>query len=240
MFNQSLSIENEVRVYRQNRIDFYRNQEDTEDYRYSKFLLFHIIPDTFNDSTYRKNLFFLQRQNPNLKFSSIFDGTGCDFRMQPNVDGIRYPGNNYGMECLLNNSCIAECFFPLYECLDATDRFPNGYFPSEYIWNKLEPVIRQYTSIMKNLLESKRVFIGISILGCKNVASENHYETFFPGSIDRNTIICNPITIENIDDVNEIEASLKWLQIEYSLALGIKSSKKLKELIDDVTGANEK
>ena len=42
-----------------------------------------------------------------------------------------------------------------------------------------------------------------------------------------NTIICNPITIENIDNENEIEASLKWLQIEYSLALGIKPSKKL-------------
>ncbi|MBE6776336.1 MAG: ATP-binding protein [Ruminococcaceae bacterium] len=236
MFNQSRSIENEVDIYRKKRIDYYRSQEDTSDYRYSKFLLLHIFPDTFIDSTYRKNLFLLQKQQSDIKLYSIFEGTGCNFNMQPNVDGLRYPSCGDGMECSLGNNGIAECFFPLYKYLERGTRTDDLRFPTEYIWEKLEPVIDKYISVMKEILETKRIFVCISVLGCKNVISESREDTFFPGSIDRDTVICNPVVIEDIEDIDEFDTSIKWLQIEYRLALGVKSSKKLSELIEEVTG----
>lgn len=50
MFNQSLSLDKEIRNYRIERIDYYRSQAETEQSIYSRFLLFHIIPETFLDS----------------------------------------------------------------------------------------------------------------------------------------------------------------------------------------------
>ena len=116
IYNQFLSIGEEVQRFRRRRIDYYRDQEDTEQFRYSRFLLFHIIPDPFTDSGYKKNLFLLQRRQPGLKLHPIFNGTCCDFRAQPNVDGIRYPSDsNSGADCQLYNNGIAECFIPLFE-----------------------------------------------------------------------------------------------------------------------------
>ena len=236
MFNQSLSIENEVQQYRQRRIDYYRSQEDTAHFRHSRFLLFHIIPDTFTDSTYKKNLFLFQRQQPGLKLQSIFNGTCCDFRAQPNVDGIRYPSNsNSGADCMLNNNGIAECFLPLYDFLDIDEKNPNGRFPSVAIWERFEPVVGQYINVMKSLLETKRLFLCVSIMGCKYAVSESSSYTFYPGSIDRYTIICNPIAIENIDSEDNIDEAMKWLQLEYMLSLGIKSSKTLEKLIKELS-----
>ena len=236
MFNQSLSIEKEVQQYRQQRIDYYRNQEDTSDHRYSRFLLFHIIPDTFTDSTYRKNFFLLQRNQPGLKLQSIFNGTCCDFRAQPNVDGIRYPSNsNTGADCMLNNNGVVECFLPLNAFLHIDDQYPHGRFPSIAIWDRFEPVVGQYINILGFLLETKRIFLCISILGCKNAVSESSEYTFYPGSVDRNTINCNPIAIENIDDEQSIDDALKWLKLEYLLSLGIKSSEYLNKLIEELS-----
>lgn len=235
MFNQSLSIENEVQLFRQNRIDFYRNQEDTDDCRYSKFLLLHIIPDTFTDSTYRKNLFVLQKTNSKLKFSKIFEDCGCECYPRTNVDGLCYPSYRGSLEGSINNNGIVECFWPVQESLDINGRYPNGYFPSGYFWGKLENVIRNYIDTMKPLLETKRLFLCVSVLGCKGVMSENNFERAVVGYIDRNTIKCNPIVIDDIDDEDAINLSIKWLLIEYSLALGIKASDTLLKLIKEVT-----
>ena len=53
MFTNSLSLEKEVERFRRERIDSFRMQEDTEDYKYSKFMMLHIIPETFLDSNYK-------------------------------------------------------------------------------------------------------------------------------------------------------------------------------------------
>lgn len=235
MFNQSLSIENEVQNYRKQRIDYYRSQEDTEDYRYSKFLLLHIIPDTFTDSSYRKNVFLLQKQQPTLKFSQIFDGISCNNSAQPNVDGLRYMDYRNENQGTINNNGIAECFCPIHNLLKMDPQVSKDYLPSAYLWGLLEPVIRQYVDIMKNVLSTKRLFLGISVLGCKDVMSEINFDTVTIGHIDRNTIICPPTAIENYSNEDEFETSLKWLQIEYYLSLGIKTSKSLTSLIEEVT-----
>jgi len=231
MFNQSLSIENEVQAYRQQRIDYYRSQEDTEDKRYSQFMLVHIIPDTFMDSTYRKNMFILQRRNPNLNIGSIFNSS---YYSQPNADGLRFPDYREETVGLLTNQGIAEYFAPLKEGLSRTDRYPNGYFPCDYYWEQIENIIVKYISIMKSILETKRLFIGISILGCKGATTNDSFERYYKGYIDRDTVLCIPILFDDIDNENEVEDSIKWLKIEYYLSLGIKVKEELEKLIAEV------
>lgn len=235
MFNQSLSIENEVHKYRQMRIDFYRNQDDTDNQRYSKFLLLHILPDTFTDPFSRKNLFLIQKQTPSLRFADIFDGLRCQYLAQPNVDGLRFPVYENGPEALLTNYGIAECLIPLKDSIQINDMFPQGYFPTDYLWGRIEIVIKRYIRIMKPYLETSRLFLCISVVGCKGVVSEHNYEECSVGGIDRNILSCTPIAIEDANNENEVDLSLKWLKIEFCLSLGIKASKILNDLIAEVS-----
>lgn len=232
MFNQSLSIENEVQAYRQQRIDYYRSQEDTEDKRYSQFMLVHIIPDTFTDSSYRKNMFILQKKHPHLRLGNIFNSGHYS---QPNVDGLRFPDYRETTVGLLTNNGIAEYYAPLKETLTITDKYPNGFFPCDYHWEQIEQVITKYISVMKSILETKRLFICISVLGCKGVTSNYSFEAVYKGSIDRDTVVCVPISINNLDNDDEVDTAIKWLRIEYYLSLGIKVNKELEKLIAEVT-----
>lgn len=236
MFNQSLSIENEVEAYRRKRIDFYRMQEDTPDKRYSQFALFHIIPDTFTDSYYRKNMFLQNKQRPELKLPTVFYGMSCLYQPQPNIDGIRFPGDDRANEGLLHNNGVAECFCPAKDVylLNRGD-YEKGRFVPKYLWDDIGPVVKQYISAMKGLLETKKLFLCISILGCKGAVTNLSDFGRVIGWIDRDTILCSPIVIEDINDEDEVEMATKWLMIEYYLALGIRNSDELNKLIEEVS-----
>lgn len=235
MFNHSLSIEKEVRKYREDRIFYFKSMEDTDDYRYSQFMLVHIIPDTFMDSNFNKNFFLLEKKF-NISLSQMFASLGCANRSIPNVDGLRFPSYQ-SEECRVNNDCVVEVFQPLYKVLNIgmkPEKYPFGYFASTYVWDLIAPFVLQYTRVMKNWIESKRVFIGISIVGCKNVATEDDFFRDYSGKIDRDILICSPVIIENIEDESSVANAIKRLQIEYALALGIKNSETLNKLIQEV------
>lgn len=86
-------------------------------------------------------------------------------------------------------------------------------------------MIFQYAEVMRDIIDTKRVFIGISIVGCKNVVTEDDFWLDYRGKIDREIVICSPIVIEDITDESLTERAIKKLQIEYALALGIKVQK---------------
>lgn len=228
MFNQSLSLDKEILSYRQERIMYFRSNEDTEDFRYSKFLLFHIIPDTFTDSSYNQSMFLLQKKNSSLPFTTIFYDIGCNDRSRPNVDGLKFLEYGGSNECQLNNNGIAECFCPVYS------KMFNGIFCSQYFYEKLESVIQNYINVMKDKLGTKRVFLCVSVLGCKNMVSENNFNRNYKGVIDRDTILCSPIVIENTDDIAEVDRAIKCFKLEFILSLGIKVSGKLNELVNEI------
>ena len=129
-------------------------------------------------------------------------------------------------------------FIPLFEFMHIDERYPHGRFPSIAIWERFEPVVGQYINVMKSLLDTKRIFLCVSILGCKHAVTENPADTWYPGRVDRNTIICNPVTIERIDSEEDIDNAMKWLQFEYLLSLGIKSSKTMTSLINELSDHN--
>lgn len=233
MFNQSLSIEKEVQLYRQDRINYYRSLEDTPDRKYSMFMLLHIIPDTFMDSHYNYPIFLAERQKK-IRLSEIFTSVSCGGYSTPNVDGLRFPSYNEEAECQINNTGVAEVFFPLSGVLTIDEKYPSGFFASTYVWERIAPVVENYIAKMKQILHTKRFFVCLSIMGCKGIVTEDSWERVYRGKIDRNTVICAPVVFENIDIEDRNDISLKLFQIEFALALGIKNSKVLQKLISEV------
>lgn len=92
--------------------------------------------------------------------------------------------------------------------------------------------------IFFSTLSFGKTYLSISILGCKDVITENkEFDYFYTGKIDRNQILCNPIVIENMDDDDKKELLLKKLYVDYLISIGVKYHddliKYMKELYED-------
>lgn len=240
MFNQSLSLDKEINKYRNDRIAYFRGIEDDDNHTYSQFLMLHIIPDTFLDSDYDEKVFVLEKDG-NYKFSSMFAEFGCTFRSIPCVDGLRYVGDSnysHSSECYVYNNRSIECFFPLRHALNIESvKYPNGYIAWKYVWDKIQGTVNTYCDVFKPLVQNQRIFVCISIVGCKGVASTSEEEgffTFYASNIDRNLLMCNPIVLEDINSIADQEVLKKKLYIEYMLSIGKKNEKVLNEYIKDV------
>ena len=243
MFNQSLSLDKEIYKYRNERISYFQAMEDDDNHTYSQFLLLHIIPETFMNSSYNECIFILEK-NGNYKFSDICSEFDCTTRSIPCVDGLRFNGDvNYGHSavCHINNNKLVECFFPLRHTLNiGYSKNPNGSLAWEYVWKKIWGAVCKYCNIFKPLLGNQRVFVCISIVGCKGVSSSSEVEEFrsvYSSSIDRNLLLCNPIVLEDIDSDDAQETMGKKLYIEYMLSIGKKYNKDLEKYINDVYGS---
>ena len=236
MFAQSQSLEKGIQQFRKERIDFFRSQEDTPEFRYSKFLLLHIIPDTFMDTSYNNNLFVVSRRK-GIKFSDIFYVLNCQYICAPTVEGLKFPKyNNVSGEGLLYNNGIAEAFCPYYDRLTLSPHSdPNQIFATTATWEMIEDVVNAYTEKMKDTISTERVFVAISLIGLKNIKINND-DGFRQIVIDRDELLLNPIEIENIKDEETVNRALKIQKIDYSLALGISNSATLNNLIKEIYG----
>lgn len=237
MFNQSLSLDKEIHRYRTERIDYYRSQAETEDSIYSRFMLLHIIPETFLDHSYDQNMFVLQKTK-NIQFSGIFIGLGCVVYM-PCVDGLRcipYRDNPIQSECYVKNNGVVECFFPLNDrMLHIDEKNPDGFLSWGYIWRGFEAVCREYAEKFKDIYPDQRVFMCLSIVGCKGVMSENEgFFELYSGKIDRNLVLCSPVFTSDLNNEDENDLVSKKLYIEFLLSIGVKYNEKLTELIQEV------
>lgn len=240
MFIQSMDMDKEIKNYRNERINSYLSQEDTDDFAYSKFLLFHIVPETFLDSNYDNNIFILNKSRQ-LNCEGMFSEFYCSSAGIPCVDGLRFvSGHDYCKysESRIFNNGIAECFFPLYNEINFDSRQnPEGYFPHMYFWEKIQKTLENYFTVFKNTYSNERIYVCISIVGCKDVTSENKdFLLFYKGKIDRNLLLCNPVVVEGLDDLDNVERSIKKLQVEYMLSLGIKNNDSLNLIIKELYG----
>ena len=187
------------------------------------------------DSSHNQNLFVVSQRN-NMRFGEIFNSLNCQTFFIPTVEGLKYPKLDNSGEGLLYNNGIAEAFCPYHNLLTLslpTDL--NQYFATTLAWEKIEDITKAYINKMRRIISTDRVFISISLIGLKNIITSNDD---FSGRvfIDRNELLLNPIVIENINDEETVERALKIQKIDYSLALGIKRSETLSDLIKEIYG----
>lgn len=236
LFNQSISIESEVQRFREERMNYYRSIEDTKNHSFSQFLLFHIIPDTFTDSYHNKDLFYLER-SAQLSLSNLLSQTEFSCSYEPCVDGLRFPSWRSEKECKINNNGVFETFVPMDEYISRhLPRYPDGYIPTSSIWeNCIEKITKNYIQIMSPLLDTQRIFAAISIIGCKDIPTICGNDTYLAnGKIDRNLLLCTPTVFIDIKDKNGVMLTMKRLQLEYLLSMGIKNAGKIDELLQAI------
>ena len=236
MFNQSPALERELQNFRRERIDYFRSHDDTQKQEYSKFLIFHIIPETFLDSSYNKTMFALEKSG--TLFSSMFSSFSCRTSSLPMVDGLRYINYNTRNECRVFNSGTAEVFYPLADDLGVGfNSNSRGFFPSEYIWPMLEKVLNHYTQLMEKTLDTHRVYVCISIIGCKGVQTEARQLQHTISTIDRDVLLCNPILFEDIGSLEENEVDIKRLKLDFLLSLGVRLEDEVHDLAKELFNA---
>ena len=108
------------------------------------------------------------------------------------------------------------------------------YFDHIDVWEDINNSVQNYIAKMKEILDTQRIFVGISILGCRGIITEEIYTNLYKAEIDRDTVIC-PLTVFNdITDEDNVEKSMKNLQLEYMLSIGLKNNSTLKTLLKEI------
>lgn len=222
-FLQSLSIAREVEKFRKERIGYFQSIEDDIVHSYSRFVLLHIIPDTYTDPMHNKNVYVINRLN-NRKISGIFSPFLCSSYVRSNVDGIHTLGYEVKQEGQIYNNGIAECFVPAegnYISKMQRTAPESEFFAHEKFWEELGTAVKNYIDVMAGILDTKRIFVCLSIIGCHNVLTGNSFSFHESAKIDRVQMIMNPIIFEDIQDETDVYVSMKRLKTEYHLAIGI-------------------
>lgn len=228
MFIQSISFEKEIEQFRRERISYFYNNNE-------KFALFHIIPDTFLDSSYNQPVFILERKGTRL--SSMFSSYLGDYYCQPIIEGFRCNSRYFDNECRLHNNGIAECFvslLPYYIDTAEQRRNENDYFREQSVWEIIEKIIREYVTRTNSLFDYQRLYICFSVIGCKNTVTATDDFRRTTGSIDRDILICTPVVFEKTDDETTNEINIKRFRLEYLLSLGIRTPTQIDGLIKEV------
>ena len=102
---------------------------------------------------------------------------------------------------------------------------------------KIDDVLFNFKKIFASIINDCRIYICISIVGCKGVTTQTpktDNNIYYTGIIDRDRIMCNPIVVEKLSDDNNYWFSIKTLQIAFLQSIGIKYDKKLDELMKEV------
>ena len=236
MFNQSLSLEQSIMRYIHRRIDQYRFLGSSFG---NRFVYLCFIPETFMDVSYRQNMYILERSGKG-KFSSIFSAFYCNTSSIPCVDGIRYipySDNNVCAEGYVKNNGIVEACMCLDDEIKTGNSYPDGFLPWGWLWDKIYDICYQYSQSFKQINTGERVYVCLSLVGCRNVATDNKgFDLDYIGKIDRDEVICDPLEILKIDNAEEVDYVMKKLRISFLLAIGVKYNDTLKKLIDEVYG----
>lgn len=240
MFNQTRSLDKEILSFRKERSQHYLEQSETENDTYSQFLLFYIIPDTFKDHDYDQDVFVLQKRK-RINFSSIFSGFHCSDKSLPCVDGIRFIphiSNTDIAECYIHNNGVIECFLSLNKIIaEPSQSYPNGYIPRDYIWDMISSTCDEYVKHKEILCKGDRLYLCLDLIGCKGVTSQTPSEdgyVFYTGTIDRNTIFCDPVVISDVDNDTMFYNMIHKLHLNYLLSIGVKFGKEIENLINEL------
>jgi len=229
MFNESISLEKELDQFRKERIAFFKERNVGYGEK-NQFIIFHIIPESFNTSSIKDNVFVLSQ---NGEFSNIFRLLRYEDNKQPMIGGIRHRDED-GKEIRLYNNYIFEYYSPIKNYTSSLEN------EDSIAWQSLEStmvlLLREYLKSTKKHLGEQRIFLCVSIVGQRGVLT--NYDSFSgtKSRIDRELCIMEPVIIEDILDEEKIKMGINRFCLEYLLSLGISRIKVVSDLIKEVYG----
>ncbi len=229
MFNESLSLEKELNQFRKERIDFFKERNLGYGEK-NQFIMFHVIPESFNTSSIKENVFVLSR---NGDFSKLFGFLRYEHNKQPMIGGIRHRDED-GKEIRLYNNFVFEYYSPIKNYSSSIENEDTIAWQS--IENTMVYLLREYLKSAKKYIGGQRVYLCVSIVGQRGVLT--HYDPVegTKSRIDRELCIMEPVVIEDIFDEEELNRGINQFCLEYLLSLGISSIKVVSDLIKEVYG----
>ena len=233
MFNKSMIMEKEIKRFRQERIDFFRTQENDPINSYSQFAMVHIIPDTFLSRQSNKSIYVLDHDRDS--FRAMFNPLHCSSRALPIVDGMRFLDDKSRAECRLFSNLIAEAFVPVRNIyangMEGSKLDKYVFFDAKELWLNIYMLLYEYGKKMDNFLATKRLFICISIIGCKDMVTDYNRDIDSDlCCIDRNMLLCEPFMIEDIQNDDLYNQRLAELQFEFLLSLSFRFDQEFQNL----------
>lgn len=233
MFNKSMIMKNEIIRFRQERINFFRTQENDIYLSYSQFAMVHIIPDSFLLRQSNKSIYRLDHDKDS--FRAMFQPFKCSSRALPIVDGMRFLDDRSRAECRLFNNLIAEAFVPVRNIYADDMKGPKlenkVFFDAKGLWFNINMLLYEYRKKMLGVLATKRLYICISIIGCKDMVTDYNRDIDSDlCCIDRNTLLCEPFIIEDIQNDDIFDRRLEELHFEFLLSLSFRSDQEFKDL----------
>lgn len=217
MFNQALLLADEIKRFRKEKVnEIISNTVDVDKNEYPPFALIQVIPDCFLDVNTHINLYDLFLRNE-ISFTMNFPNC-CFGHAVPNVDGVCFPAYDYDNGVFFqayNNGVIEEQYqIPIINRNEKL--WVNDYKLKEQI----TCVVRGSSDFYRSIGRSAKVYICISILGCKGKWSDDVFENDYKGIVDRNEIYCMPLEITNISDTEQAISAVSQAEIMVSNALG--------------------
>lgn len=233
MFNKSMIMEKEIIRFRQERIDFFRTQDNDFYLSYSQFAMVHIIPDSFLSRQSNKSIYRLNHDKDS--FRAMFQPFKCSSRALPILDGMRFLDDRSRAECRLFNNLIAEAFVPVRNIYADDMKGPklekNVFFDAKGLWFNIYMMLCEYRKKKVSILATKRLYICINIIGCKDMVTDYNRDIDSDlCCIDRNMLLCEPFIIEDIQNDDIFTQRLKELQFEFLLSLSFRLDQEFKNL----------
>lgn len=219
MFKNSSLLSKDISCFVNNRVDKYMNE-----YKYNDkpFILVHIIPSNFMDRFDGGRLYKKYKSNE-IGFSGEFNSF-CIGEPVPFVDGL-YFSNVFMKEqssksTRFFNNGIAEL------CLESDEYEPLYYdeqghnrLCSKAIYNEIIKFSMAYVHIYNQFTVSNNLFFSISIINMNGVVTQKNLRSY--SIIHDNRIVCDPISLNNADDMSEVKELEDNLKLIFLLACGI-------------------
>lgn len=212
-FSHAASLATEIKRFRAERIS-----ELLED-NTGLFGVIHVIPATFaNPAEFIPicDLCKAGRISIPTQLNSYIRGT-----MLPNVDGVWFPSEDgqrdFQILRLFNNGSVE-----LKYDLDSKTYKDEEYLISDGFIDSIGEIVEGTAEIYKVLDRNPSVYVCTSIIGCKGYWNYDCYNSIHPSpsKVDRDRIICTPIEIKDISDVENVEEMIEECKKMTRYALG--------------------
>lgn len=223
MFNVSLTMQKEIRAFRQSRIDFYSSPIDGV----LPYCRIYVISEDFVNLAAHKKVYMLYRKNRSLiphpkRFSEII----------PNIDGIRFLSYDERIkdDAYLFNSGISELNVDLSSFyLNSHGSRSATILEGKKLWeDEIVKHVLYSFNVLFGLGFSKRAFICFDLSCFKGVITEQRGSS--KSEFDRNMMQSSVIVADDISNDEIRTQALRNLHYEYLMALGIKNEDDYKKI----------
>lgn len=227
MFNESLKLSEQIDQFRNDRIEKCLAKEGLASVATIKsFSLVHIIPQSAFANRYLSAP-YIEKIQDRKGYTNYFSESGYG-SLVPNVDGVAYSNKRFVKDDIRYLQLFKNGIIEKYITLPQENSMQlNGTFiPIGTLCSEVRNVCEETINYYEGLHINDAFYICISVLNCKGYCTENDFYSDYRGTIDRNSVICTPIEINQNENKTYIQNLINEVLNNLCHSVGIFNTKK--------------